>query len=822
MNPLSRWKTSFKIIAPGLAVALALGIWTAPAVALTLGRVVVLSALGEPLNAEIEVLDISNEEAASLAPKPAAPDAYRTSGLEYSPALDSLQISLQRRANGQHFLQLRNSRPINEPYLDLIIEAAWSSGRLVRDYTMLFDPPGLTPRPSTQQLAQSRPVAPPVAPAAAETPALPAPELASVPSPAATAEAPATSAAAATPAASATAPAPAAPKPKPKPEVAAPAKSAPAAAARSKTASAKPAAQTAKRAVPPPADESTRPAAPPGQLNVIWGDTASEIALAAKPANVSLDQMLIALLQANPHAFVNNNVNRLRAGAVLTLPPGIQAEAVPRDEARRMVVAQSRDFDEYRRRLAGLAPASRQAASGRESGGSVQTRVEDRAASAPAADQLTLAKPSDPAAASADQLAAERNAQEAESRSEALAKSIEALQKLNQAAGDRTPMPVGDASAPQPESKPLPGLDVPAAAPVTPSATPPAPPTAAETARGWIERLTSGPWAAAAGILAVALAIAVLLNRRSRKGSEEAAASPEAAAQADAGALEHDILDDVDPVAEADIYLSAGRDLQAEEILKTALAERPERLAIHAKLAQIYAQRADITNLTEIAESANRISGGNGPEWDEISTLGRELDPANPLYQINVDAFASMETPAQTNEEEDILAMMGNPAAEFATETPADDIKLDFSTDAAPLEAESPAEQDPLADLMAEPEAQPATEFAPASEPGLTATESADAENAETTAGEHAPMEFDLSSLSLDLGSDGSPSLVVDPSTESGEIAEDDPLAIKLDLAQQFREIGDTEGARALIEEIIAEAEGEMKARAEQALADLG
>jgi pilus assembly protein FimV len=79
-------------------------------------------------------------------------------------------------------------------------------------------------------------------------------------------------------------------------------------------------------------------------------------------------------------------------------------------------------------------------------------------------------------------------------------------------------------------------------------------------------------------------------------------------------------------------------------------------------------------------------------------------------------------------------------------------------------------------------------------------------------------VDFDLSSLSLDLDAP-SPSLSTAPTPAENE---DDPLATKLALADEFKAIGDTDGARALIEEIIAEADGEMKSRAEQALAALG
>jgi pilus assembly protein FimV len=111
--------------------------------ALALGRIMVQSALGEPLKAEIDVPDINTDEAASLRVGLASGDAFRAAGMDFNAALSSLQITLQRRANGSAYLRLTSTRPVNEPFVDLIVEANWASGRIVRDYTLLLDPPNL-------------------------------------------------------------------------------------------------------------------------------------------------------------------------------------------------------------------------------------------------------------------------------------------------------------------------------------------------------------------------------------------------------------------------------------------------------------------------------------------------------------------------------------------------------------------------------------------------------------------------------------------------------------------------------------------------------
>jgi pilus assembly protein FimV len=137
-----RWQ---KTAIAAAAIAL-LGFTSTGASALSLGRLTVLSALGEPLRAEIDVPEINAEEAASLRASVASPATFVAAGLDYNPAMSGLQTSLQRRADGRAYIRLTSDRSINDPFVDMILEATWSSGRIVRDYTMLFDPPVLKRR----------------------------------------------------------------------------------------------------------------------------------------------------------------------------------------------------------------------------------------------------------------------------------------------------------------------------------------------------------------------------------------------------------------------------------------------------------------------------------------------------------------------------------------------------------------------------------------------------------------------------------------------------------------------------------------------------
>src|SRR5678816_89436 len=94
-----------------------------------------------------------------------------------------------------------------------------------------------------------------------------------------------------------------------------------------------------------------------------------------------------------------------------------------------------------------------------------------------------------------------------------------------------------------------------------------------------------------------------------------------------------DAIGDVDPVAEADVYLAYGRDLQAEEILKEAMRSNPERLAIRTKLLEVYAKRRDIKGFELLATQLFALTRGEGDDWAKAQELGAQIDPDNPMYR---------------------------------------------------------------------------------------------------------------------------------------------------------------------------------------------
>lgn len=856
---MHRWKLSALAAAAFASAALT----PTDASALTLGRIAVQSTLGEPLRAEIDVPQATAAELDALQARIANPDVFRAHGMEYSNSARQVQVEVVRQPDGTAKLKLSSRSPVSDPFMDLVIDANWAAGHLVRSYTLLLDPaptpqaaPTPTPAPTTApQISASRPAAAP-------------------------------------------------------------------ASVTGRTVSSDGAAPVA--AAPAPA--SARAAASNGSVTVRAGDTAGQLANAQRPSGVSLDQMLVAMLRANPNAFVNGNVNRLRAGSVVQMPSKDQATATTAQEARQIVAAQSRDFNEFRRRLAGKAQEAKVAAAERASSGQVQAQVQDNSAAAAAADKLTLSKGALNQHAAEEKLAKDKQASAQADRVDELQRNLSELQKVASASAPAAP--AGPASTAANPAAATPGVTLPVEAPVAAtaaadaSATTPAPavtdtpsaeasaaasegaaPTAAEPAAapatpqpaaaaapapapapapGVLEELTGGNplvLPAAGGVLALLLGLLgwrAVQRRRAPQDAEASTASdspvPPDAFFADSGGQQVDTHQDaaadstalaevpsqldsddtVDPVAEAEVYLAYGRDVQAEEILLEALRTQPEHLGVHMKLAEIYAKRQDAKALEATALAVQPLTHGVGPSWDRIVELGQSVEAGNPLYQQapaptapSTSAFADALAKSHAVPAAAVSAAAAQAAGSaLGQHLPPDlDLNLDLNLDlpGAPsaADAAAPAAEPTLSeqDLAAlEPDWDtPQQADAPAAvvEPLSAATpelqkpqelETLDfALDDEPTAvpppaavsASDIDLGLNLGDLDLDLGD--APA----PDTAAAHAVADDPLSTKLDLAREFHAIGDSEGARTLVEEVIAEASGDLKERAQHLLAEI-
>jgi pilus assembly protein FimV len=126
--------------------------------ALGLGDVRLNSPLNAPLDAEIELVNATAEDLATLEANLASKDTFARYGLDWPPFMSSITVTRDRAANGAQVLRIRSAETVTEPFLTLLIEATWARGRLVREYTVLLDPPVFAP--SSVQAAQ--PAAPQV------------------------------------------------------------------------------------------------------------------------------------------------------------------------------------------------------------------------------------------------------------------------------------------------------------------------------------------------------------------------------------------------------------------------------------------------------------------------------------------------------------------------------------------------------------------------------------------------------------------------------------------------------------------------------------
>lgn len=569
------------------------------------------------------------------------------------------------------------------------------------------------------------------------------------------------------------------------------------------------------------------------KVSVKPGDTASRIAAATRPDNVSLDQMLVALLRTNPASFMGDNVNRIKAGTILNIPTPEQAASTPAAQAAQLIVAQSRDFNEFRRKLALAAPDTPLIVTDRIAAGAIEARVEEKKSIAAAPDKLTLSKAAIEKVTAEDKLAKDRSAKDSADRAAEIAKNISDLGKLGNAssaaatstaaasANAATATLVGPASA---------GASAPIG--IAASSVKAAPPVVAKPQVGVFDGLLENPLLPAGAGVVVLLAILGFYRSRQRKNDHPAdsfmldnrvrpdtyfavsggqnvdthhGAAAESSIVSAPSQLEGVGVDDVDPVAEADVYLAYGRDLQAEEILKDALRAAPERIAIHQKLLELFAKRRDLKSFQHVAAKAFRLTDSDSLEWQRIRELGLSIDPGNPRYLPGWQPAEAEGKPSIPAPLEDTTTRPGGAVSPQAGALQASaavdlDLDLDFS-----LDDESPhAEGETSASVATTaPAALTESPYVPATEAKAM------------PAPDFGMLEFDLGSLSLDLGDE----VESDSSSEPAKVQ--DPLATKLELSEEFIAIGDMDGARTLIEEVIAEASGDMQLKAKRALSDL-
>jgi len=325
-------RTQLALIALALLLALSpLAAWPAG-----LGRLALYSMVGEPLNAEIEIVSVQPTEGGSLAANVAPADVYRQAQIAPLPSPEAVRVGIERRPDGRQFVKVSSTGPVDQPLVNLLVELSWAGGGIVRQYSFLLD-----------SVDHRTTMAAAPAAAAAPTPTAPPPTLQPV-------------------RASAPEPAPAAAAPAPEPVLARDARDpqpAPVTAAFAAPAPARIVARDARD--PLPARQALiAVATSPSEYTVEPGDTLAKIAQTTLHEGVTVPQMSVAIFRANEDAFLGGSMNRLKSGRTLKIPDRATAAAIPLEEARQLVAAQRGPADGARARAAAGGPAAASGPSG--------------------------------------------------------------------------------------------------------------------------------------------------------------------------------------------------------------------------------------------------------------------------------------------------------------------------------------------------------------------------------------------------------------------------------------------------------------------------
>jgi pilus assembly protein FimV len=647
MRSLARWAVLSVLIAPVAAKAV------------SLGEIDVRSALNQPLAAEI-ALTATAEELEGLTISLASAETFARYGLDRPGFLTSLEFRIGINPSGNRAVFVTSRQSIAEPFVELLVEASTRSGRLLRQYTLFLDPPTLLP-PSAAP--------PPVAPAQTR-----------VPEPgAAGGEIRRT-----TPVREPEAERPSVVEPPPpvrEPEVVAP------------------------RA---PATTSVAPSAPlPGSYGEVQrGETLWGIATTLRPSGVTMNQMMVAIYEANPQAF-NANMNILRRGAILRIPELSEIQAL---DARAATTEAQRQTDAWQGRV---------------------TEQEPRLILVPPSDDVSVAA-LDPGNADAeaaddvgagDELSSSREVEAGERLVDVQDPELAALQDRVGAEAEDAAVPPAPGVDPGVELEseqvfadvpPVAAEETPAPAPVVTEPAPtPAPaarvdaePSLLETLLGWIAMPIV--WIAAGGVVVV-VGLLLFLRRRGRAEPEdvtgkwealeaelgddvareatarlrrqaqnedfvvqEQPAEPEpeeaplpaappkrarASGASPAAALQEPEpsdqtlssqtvinLDQADPIAEADFHMAYGLYDQAAELVSKAVQAQPKRRDLKLKLLEVFFVWGNKESFLKTAKGLrDEVGGRPDADWDKVVIMGKQICPDEPLFAAATAAAAEVD-----------------------------------------------------------------------------------------------------------------------------------------------------------------------------------
>jgi pilus assembly protein FimV len=768
-----------------LGYALIATLWCVQAAAIGLGDITIHSALNQPLNAEIELLQAQGMSESEIVAQLATAEDFKRVGVERFFFLTGLQFHVEMRA-GTPVLRVTSAQPITEPYLNFLVQVIWPNGRLLKEFTVLLDPPTYK-----EQAA---------------------------------------------------------------PAVASPGRSDPGggSAGRVERTPTRPDSEVSLSNTPrstPPASQSPPSDRLTGDSYGVTDrdDTLWRIAQRARPAaNVTVQQTMLAIARLNPHAFIGGNINLLKAGYTLRLPSAEDATTLSTADAVSEVAAQNEAWQGYRRGE-GLArtqpadgstqPAESQALAGQvdatatapakpavagpdgelrivagdeggtgTGGGSADVASLEGELAATKEETDRISRERDEAVSKLDQVAsqAEQSQRQIEVRDQQIAQMQQQLKALQQTGG------------------------TPAAAPAEPRA----------QAGGIASLLTSPLVLGIAGIVVVLIVVAGLMRVRSRRrdadpldalgesvvddasvharGAVAAFAADGAESDPDLDepvvpteehdAPSHEVAQTSDVIGEADIYIAYGRYPQAISLLLSALEDDPNRSDVRVKLLEVYAETKDEASFeTHMTELLARCDD------NEILLEARDLETKLREDQPVSVEVAAEEPPAPAEEEFQL----------DLDETDGDASPPKVSTSVAPAAGDLGG--DLGIDFKVDDE--PAAPRPHASASAVRAQASRD-DVAVATADDEG--EFDLEDLEFEPQGRSAPK-AQSRTAAKGVAADDafdflneeDAATTKLDLARAYIDMGDTDGAREILGEVLQEGSNEQQQVANELLAKL-
>ncbi|OOG42079.1 FimV/HubP family polar landmark protein [Rhodanobacter sp. C05] len=770
-----------------LSMLMALALGSSQVMAVDFGQIQVKSALGQPLLAEIPLHPANPGELKNLTVQLASSEDFVRAGITGGRTAVPLHFSVADAGTGHPVIRITSSVAVDDPYLDLLIEVNGHAGKSVREFAILLDPPG----------AQA------AAPAAAPVQTTPTHNNRASTTTAAAASKPAHVATAKTPA-----------------------------------------------------------AAGNGQYGPVErGQTLSSIARSTAPSGIDVQQMMLALKQANPDAFYRDNINALKTGAVLRVPTSAEAQAMTIAAAVAEVRRQNSDWragtpgkpsvvaDAATRASASgassnassgtgdhlaLVPAKDINGSGAEGGSAegkgdksaaglrqdllrtqeslaslqqqsadLKTRLKDltdingknehllslkdteiaelqnklaaarKAAGQPVAalaNAATVAKPAVTSSVASASVAPAASQAKPEVASASTASNANAAPVAASTATTTAPAVV-TSSAPATASTAVAAT----AAPSKPAIKPVAPLSPVPVEEPWY--MQTWAWAAGAGAILVLLLLALLGRKRK---STAGVAGKSASSLADRFGTA--------PAAGQDLV--GGDDIDQEELLDQ-LAEHPDDIGLHLELVTLYYSRRDVEHFEAAAEAMHaHITDPQQDEWQDVVHMGEDLVPGHPLFDHHVEPPMHEETEAHRPfniddyHADDDAATVVSSMPPLPPQAPKKVSEYSFNFDLThPANATDAAAHKPAAP-------DDATVIAPL----VSDAHAAEAHHdAEPTSSWH----FDESDSAHQHHAD-------DHGNDPGEF-NDDPIDTKLDLARAYVDMGDADGARAMLSEVMKE-----------------